>query len=178
MPHHLILVCYMYSYNCKSSLDNTIWWYSTLTETLNHIIPVCVFCSGAHRRVLPKVRHPAGETKVNQVLLDQILVPVQLEVRQDICFGKNWPNPSGVDTVAVCRDFHNVHCSNREVTVVLLKLEIKKMFIGINPRSTCEPFSNFSQLSSWTGKIDNLWEQKERTKNSRQLPRRRHLLQH
>ena len=41
-------------------------------------MPVCVFCSGTHRCVLAKVGHPAGKTKVNQVLLDQILVPVQL----------------------------------------------------------------------------------------------------
>ena len=65
--------------DCLRLDHHLIICWATFPRTRYHLqdfLPVCIFGGGPHGRVLSKVRHPAGEAKVNHVLLDQILVPL------------------------------------------------------------------------------------------------------
>ena len=138
--------------DCLRLDHHLIICWATFPRTRYHLqdfLPVCIFGGGPHGRVLSKVCHPAGKAKVNHVPLDQILVPLRkVRHHRDVFKIKDPPNPSRVDAIAIRRNFRHVHRCDGEVTKVLLELEIKENHIGVKQKSTCEPFSNFSQLSS------------------------------
>ena len=104
---------------------------------------------------------PAKPKSIMFLLIRSLYLWNKVRYHWDVFKIKDPPNPSRVDAIAIRRNFRHVHRCDGEVTKVLLELEIKQNHIGVKYKSTCEPFSNFSQLSSWKGKQDNFWPQKE-----------------